>query len=124
MKPLRYQKSAGFTLVEIMIVVAIVGLLATLAIPNYVRARENAQLNSILNNLRILEDAKEQWAMSNKKGTGDTTDMATLSDYLKGGTVIPVANETYNTEPVGTEASATVPVALGTYPIGSTITAR
>lgn len=116
--------SQGFTLVEIMIVVAIIALLATIAIPNYVRSRENAQLNSILNNLRILEDAKEQWAMVNKKGTGDTTDMGSISDYLKGGTVYPVVSETYSTEAVGVSASAKTPVPLGTYPGGATITAR
>ena len=65
-------RKAGFTLVEIMIVVAIIGLLAAIAIPNFVKARENAQLNSIINNLRIVEGAKDQWALENKKGTGQS----------------------------------------------------
>lgn len=121
--PLDHQNH-GFTLVEIMIVVAIVGLLATLAIPNYVRARENAQLNSILNNLRLIEDAKGQWAMAQKKGTGDTTDLAALSDYLKGGTIVPIVSETYTTEAVGISSAAKVPVSLGTYPVGAVITTR
>ena len=52
------------------------------------KARENAQLNSIFNNLRILEGAKDQWALENKKGTGDAVAaVSTVSDYLKGGTI-------------------------------------
>ncbi|TMP98281.1 MAG: prepilin-type N-terminal cleavage/methylation domain-containing protein, partial [Verrucomicrobia bacterium] len=51
---MKTNKNAGFTLVEIMIVVAIIGLLAAIAIPNFVKARESAQLNSIINNLRII----------------------------------------------------------------------
>ena len=66
---IKTNSKSGFTLVEIMIVVAIIGLLAAIAIPNFVKARENAQLNSIFNNLRIIEGAKDQWALENKKGT-------------------------------------------------------
>ena len=118
---------AGFTLVEIMIVVAIIGLLAAIAIPNFVKARENAQLNSIFNNLRIIEGAKDQWALENKKGTGDTvTDITTISDYLKGGTVKPVVGEVYATTTVGAASTATLPatVKLGTYGKGSAITSQ
>src|SRR5688572_8471111 len=75
----------GFTLVEIMIVVAIIGLLAAIAIPNFVKARENAQMNSIYNNLRILEGAKDQWALEQKKGTGAAVTFADIAEYLKGG---------------------------------------
>ncbi len=116
---IRTNKKAAFTLVEIMIVVAIIGLLAAIAIPNFVKARENAQLNSILNNLRIIEGAKDQWALENKKGTGDTADWTTtttgIGGYLKGGTVKNVVGETYNQNAVGTPATATSPVNLGTY---------
>ena len=112
-------KKAGFTLVEIMIVVAIIGLLAAIAIPNFVKARENAQLNSILNNLRIIDGAKDQWALENKKGTGDTADWTTtttgIGGYLKGATVKNVVGETYNQNAIGTAATATSPVQLGTY---------
>ena len=112
-------KKAGFTLVEIMIVVAIIGLLAAIAIPNFVKARENAQLNSILNNLRIIDGAEDQWALENKKGTGDTADWTTattgIGGYLKGATVKNVVGETYNQNAIGTAATATSPVQLGTY---------
>ncbi|HVY70055.1 MAG TPA: type II secretion system protein [Verrucomicrobiae bacterium] len=116
-------RRSGFTLVEIMIVCAVIGILAALAIPNFIRARENAQLKLIQNNLRILEGAKDQWAMEQKKGTGETTDMATISDYLKGGTLKPIVSETYTSEVVGRTPFAISPVTLGTYPAGSSITA-
>jgi prepilin-type N-terminal cleavage/methylation domain-containing protein len=121
---IKTNKTAGFTLVEIMIVVAIIGLLAAIAIPNFVKARETAQLNSIFNNLRIIEGAKDQWALESKNGTGTATDLTTISEYLKGGTVKPVVTETYVTNPVGTPATASANVKLGTYASGATITAQ
>lgn len=115
---------SGFSLVEIMVVVAVIGIIASLAIPSFMRSREQAQLKTILNNLRVLEDAKDQFAMENKRGTGDTTDLQTISGYLKGGTIAPVVNETYTAEPVGTTPFAIIPVTLGTYDAGSRIFAR
>jgi prepilin-type N-terminal cleavage/methylation domain-containing protein len=91
---------SGFTLVEIMIVVAIIGLLAAIAIPNFVRARESAQLNSIANNLRILEGAKEQWALEQKKATTDNVSTSDLTGYLKNNTLIPVVAEAYTANTV------------------------
>ena len=120
----RTQGQTAFTLVEIMIVVAIIGLLAAIAIPNFVKARENAQLNSIFNNLRIVEGAKDQWALENKKGTGDATTMALISDYLKGGTVKSVVGETYTTDQVGSPANAKTPVKLGTFAANAQIYAK
>ena len=79
------KRQAGFTLVEIMIVVAIIGLLAVIAIPSFVRARQSTQLNSCLNNLRQIDGAKDQWAIENNKATGQAVVATNIDDYLKRG---------------------------------------
>ena len=110
---------SAFTLVEIMIVVAIIGLLAAIAIPNLVTAQKKAKRQACISTLKAIEGAKAQWALENKKGTGDTADWTTtttgIGGYLKGGTVKNVVGETYNQNAVGTPATATSPVNLGTY---------
>lgn len=72
---MRIQKNrkAGFTLVEIMIVVAIIGLLAAIAIPNFVKARTTAQANACINNLRQIDGAKEQYMLETNTATAPTT---------------------------------------------------
>ena len=80
---IRASRKAGFTLVEIMIVVAIIGLLAAIAIPNFVKARTTSQQNACINNLRQYDGAVQQWALENKKQSSDTYNMASLNPYIK-----------------------------------------
>ena len=77
---IRTTNKSGFTLVEIMIVVAIIGLLAAIAIPNFVRARSASQMNACVNNLRQIDGAKQQLLL--EKGDTATLDVATLTPFL------------------------------------------
>ena len=87
----RNQRNAGFTLVEIMIVVAIIGLLAAIAIPNFVRARTSSQANACINNLRQIDGAIQQWALETKQAAGAAVVEANVTPYLKAASVCPSA---------------------------------
>jgi prepilin-type N-terminal cleavage/methylation domain-containing protein len=93
----------GFTLVEIMIVVLIIGILLAIAIPNFIKARETARLKSCVANLKQIEGAKEQYAMDQKlQGTDNVTfpdDLVGASSYIKSTPECPSG---------GTYATATV----------------
>ncbi len=75
--------NSGFTLVEIMIVVAIIGMLAVMAAPNYVRVREFSQTNVCLNNLRLITGAKAQLSIEARLIHGDTVANEELNPYLR-----------------------------------------
>src|SRR5271170_3380777 len=75
-------KKQGFTLVEIMIVVAIIGLLAAIAIPNFVKARTTSQQNACINNLRLIDSSKQQWALEQRQQSSNTPLGSDLQPYL------------------------------------------
>jgi len=78
----------GFTLVEIMIVVAIIALLAAIAVPNFLRARKRSQATRILEDLRIIDSAIDQYAIENNKAGGATVNWTDVQSYLKKGSVL------------------------------------
>ncbi len=79
-----HRNKAAFTLVEIMIVVAIIGLLAALAIPGFVKARKQSQGRRIINDARQMDAAIDQWALEKGKSDGDALVTAECATYLKG----------------------------------------
>src|SRR5712691_221197 len=96
----------GFTLVEIMIVVLIIGILLAIAVPNFIKARETSRTKSCIANLKQIDAAKEQWAMDNKKTSADTPLVADLvgtgaTNYIKNTPTCP-SNGTYTANAVGT----------------------
>src|SRR5437762_6050386 len=105
---IKTNRKSGFTLVEIMIVVAIIGLLAAIAIPNFVKARTTAQKNACINNLRQIDGAKEQWALENKKSAGSATTDADVNSYIKSGAPKCPGRVSYNYNAVYVSPSCTI----------------
>jgi prepilin-type N-terminal cleavage/methylation domain-containing protein len=81
-------RRAGFTLVEIMIVVAIIALLAAIAVPGFLRARKRSQASRVINDLRLIDSAIDQYAIETNKKSGDTVAVTDWTNYLKKDTIL------------------------------------
>jgi prepilin-type N-terminal cleavage/methylation domain-containing protein len=103
-------RKSAFTLVEIMIVVAIIGLLAAIAIPNFIKARESSQRNACIANLKQIDGAKNTWALENKKVNTHVpvdSDLFGATLYIREKPACP-ANGTYSLEQVDAKPECTI----------------
>ena len=88
MKPSTCKTPHAFTLIEVMIVVAIIALLASIAVPNFLRARKRSQATRILEDLRVLDAAIDQYAIETSKASGMHPTFGDLKNYIKAGTTL------------------------------------
>ena len=91
----RAKQEAGFTIIEIMIVVLLLGLLAAIAVPNFIRSRTSAQTNVCINNLRTIDYAIQQWALEEKQQAQAAVHFSDISSYLKSSVLCPAGGTTF-----------------------------
>src|SRR3954462_4501380 len=104
------QKSrAGFTLVEIMIVVAIIALLAAIAVPGFLRARKRSQASKILNDLRMIDAAVDQYAIETNPETGNAGGPTDGTNYVKRGVILYNPGTSLLGSPYGAQVVDTIP---------------
>ena len=123
-KNIRSHRNAGFTLVEIMIVVAIIGLLAAIAIPNFVKARNTSQSNACINNMRQIDSGVQQWALETGQDSTAVPTSGVVAPYIKGnvmptcpaGDAIYIFAANINAEPVVTCPNAVAATGAHTLP--------
>jgi prepilin-type N-terminal cleavage/methylation domain-containing protein len=100
------KKTRGFTLVEIMIVVLIIGILMAIAVPQFIKARSSSRQKTVISNLRQIDGAKERWAMETGRVSGAACASADLTpDYIKTFPDNTPVTGVYNPNAVGTEPS-------------------
>ncbi len=102
-------RRGGFTLVEIMIVVAIIALLAAIAVPGFLRARKRSQASRILNDLRMIDAAVDQYAIETNRTTTFAVGTADWTNYLKKGTALYNAGKSLLGSPYGSQVVDTIP---------------
>jgi prepilin-type N-terminal cleavage/methylation domain-containing protein len=103
------QSRHGFTLVEIMIVVAIIALLASIAVPGFLRARKRSQATRIINDLRLIDNALDMYAIETNKSTGNPVNVADWTKYIKAGTNLYVTGKDILGNVYGPQSVDTIP---------------
>jgi prepilin-type N-terminal cleavage/methylation domain-containing protein len=106
---LQTQRGGGFTLVEIMIVVAIIALLAAIAVPGFLRARKRSQASRILNDLRMIDSAVDQYSIETNRTSGAPVDVSDWTNYVKKNAVLFNTGLSVLGSPYGPQVVDTIP---------------